>query len=289
MNRMQAYLSFADMVSNIGWMLGTSIVSNVPFCTFVGLIFEFNAVLSTCYIFCISVLGYITVTRGSKSAEALKWWYFGYALGVPVVFTIVLVVTTSILQRGNMIGDATFECWISDAYPELKVALLYPLVWLHMVALSIIYSRIYFLILVTTSELEEISEISGRSSSESHPLKTMANKTGLLLSPAKGAGNTISRNETVNTKGDLSISRVGDQLRSGVRKKMLKSTNRLVMKATLIAISFVVSWTPATITRILQLLGAPVPFWLWVSTAICFSLMGLLNSSVFLVMFFLKL
>ncbi|KAI8611888.1 hypothetical protein BC830DRAFT_623238 [Chytriomyces sp. MP71] len=108
-SRLQAYLSFADIVLSIDWMLGTSIVSNIPFCTFVGLIFEFNTILSTCLVFCISALGYVTVTRGPKSADALKKWYFGYALGVPVLFVIVLVVATLILRRANMIGDATFE------------------------------------------------------------------------------------------------------------------------------------------------------------------------------------
>ncbi|KAI8620761.1 hypothetical protein BC830DRAFT_1097476 [Chytriomyces sp. MP71] len=93
------------------WMLGTSILSIVPFCTAVGLWHEYFAVSGTCFVFCISLLCYLTVTQGSKAAEAMKWWYFVYALGLPALFTLALVMSAKILDRGNMIGDATFE-WV---------------------------------------------------------------------------------------------------------------------------------------------------------------------------------
>ncbi|KAI8610950.1 hypothetical protein BC830DRAFT_699840 [Chytriomyces sp. MP71] len=321
-NRFQAYLAVNDFVFCVDFVLGVSIVTNAPLCTIFGFLHEFVDVCGTCLVVCITHLCYKTVERGSKAAAALRWWYFAYSFVTPLLFITLLWIAATILNRGTLMGNATYECWISAAYPELKVAFIYPLLWIHMVVIVIIYTRIYQ---KTQSSAYELSGIWGSTGYNTTTIASrhergvdavLSDNPGLAITVLSGSSTvppaakiqTISKSRRPSlTKNDNALSLslqehlpptfpeaslqrkiTTKSVKMDTEKQMRRSLNRLILKGSLIAIGFVISWTPATIVRVMQLFNIPVPYWMIVCAGICLAMTGLMNASVYLVMLIVR-
>ncbi|KAI8620760.1 hypothetical protein BC830DRAFT_445741 [Chytriomyces sp. MP71] len=166
-----------------------------------------------------------------------------------------------------------------------------------MVAVIVMYFRIYTLTRVATSGLHEVYKSNGHSTQDPSQVTNMNGSihgSSILLSPASIpcliASTSPRLSQAVNSDNMVPQENHGiiQETTMNNLRKMRESTHRLILKASLIAAGFIITWTPATITRIMQLLGEPVPFSLFVCMGVCFASTGLLNSGVFLIMLLLK-
>ncbi|KAI9341709.1 hypothetical protein BDR26DRAFT_918271 [Obelidium mucronatum] len=150
---MQLSLAIMDILCSIGFSIGNVIVPNIPLCTVVGVFMQFCLHASSTWSLLCCVYCFLTIQYNSKVAESHWISYHLYGWGVPTIFTVAMFVCQAVLRRGNVIGDATFECWIAPQYADLRVALLYPILWIHFLIIGILYISIFKMINKATSEI----------------------------------------------------------------------------------------------------------------------------------------
>ncbi|KAJ3134239.1 SWI SNF, matrix associated, actin dependent regulator of chromatin, sub c, member 2, partial [Physocladia obscura] len=137
-------LASCDIVQSITNLIGNEIATtNVTACNVVGTIsqFVYNAV--TFWTFSISLYCYISIIFKPKIADDSLKWLHVYSWTMSLLFTIMMFICEKILARGNILGDATYECWIGSNYSDLRVYLFYFPMWIHFFALGIMYTHMF--------------------------------------------------------------------------------------------------------------------------------------------------
>ncbi|ORY50836.1 hypothetical protein BCR33DRAFT_846532 [Rhizoclosmatium globosum] len=66
-----------------------------------------------------------------------------YSWGLASLMTVALYVIEAIYKRGDVIGDATYECWIGPTYKDLRVNLFYIPLWIHFFLIVGLYTHIF--------------------------------------------------------------------------------------------------------------------------------------------------
>ncbi|ORY53919.1 family A G protein-coupled receptor-like protein [Rhizoclosmatium globosum] len=135
---LQTCLAWCEIVQSIIYLIGPS--PNDPLlCTIVGGVaqFTFNAV--TFWSFCISLYCYITVHY--RPMVANRYWVFFhlYSWGLAALSVIIMFW----VGGWNIVGDATFECWISSERKDLRVWLFYVQLWVHFFLLMLLFIGIF--------------------------------------------------------------------------------------------------------------------------------------------------
>ncbi|ORY43293.1 family A G protein-coupled receptor-like protein [Rhizoclosmatium globosum] len=150
---LQSFLAVTDAALSIGWIIGTSITSDATACTVVGTIFQFCLNASSCWNFLASLYCYLTILWGAKVAD--RWWglFHLYGWGLPSVLTVALYIAQAGMLRGSVFGDAEYECWIAPSFPELRIAMFYPFLWLHFLLITLFHVLIFSNISQVTSEI----------------------------------------------------------------------------------------------------------------------------------------
>ncbi|ORY47002.1 hypothetical protein BCR33DRAFT_849013 [Rhizoclosmatium globosum] len=219
----------------------------------------------TSFSFCITLYCYLTVAYSQKVADKYWIYYFCYGWGLGALFTALLLAMGPILHRGNVIGDATFECWIAPAYQEYRIWFMFLPMWIHFGLILLMYARIFVKVRRVNHDGKEASfqgdEVeSGRSSCSS-------TKTDPAISSSFPSQDRTRRatETTVHTGGGH-----------------LK-VNKLIFRTAIVTLGYLVSWTPATVVRIIALYGGKASFLANVLIALGFSAAGLWNSGTFFV------
>ncbi|KAI9341710.1 hypothetical protein BDR26DRAFT_918272 [Obelidium mucronatum] len=364
---MQFFLATSDIWLAISWIIENEIATNQPFCNTVGTLNQFFINASSCWSALIACYCYFIVFHNQKTADSYWKWYNAYGWGIPLLLTIALFISGVIMNRGDpLLGDATYQCWISAKYPELRVALYYPLLWIHFCVILVIYIRIFIVIQVTNQELTvsfggvhahhhgrqlRASEASKQSitaprishsvsppnpaklsrsengseddyfqvppQSIHHPHNSLSrtinyhDKTATMIStystqntthhaatddrvsvtvyPSQSQTQSHQTTPTITPPPVLRKSSVRKRstvtsLKSSPQERLNQTVKKLILKSSIITIGFIISWTPATASRILSLVpGAVVPEWLSILMAVGFALSGLWNSGAFLI------
>ncbi|KAI9341676.1 hypothetical protein BDR26DRAFT_860080 [Obelidium mucronatum] len=232
----------------------------------------------------------------------------------------------------NVMGDATYECWISYEYQDLRIWLYYCWLWIHFVGIIAVYTQIFFKIQKTSRGINQLSTAwEGHVSNNlidnphhsSRALKSIKSFSGMedsvmLASSTDGITNSSplhSNPQIVSSPSyHKSVLLPSHQLRKGQESKRLLLENpwenstihrpnasmngnsvaarklshsrmKLILKTSVIAFGFILSWTPATAKRII-LLESPysdIPEWLsvWMGVGLAFS--GVWNAAAFFV------
>ncbi|KAJ3266090.1 hypothetical protein HDU77_002577 [Chytriomyces hyalinus] len=262
-------------------------------CTVMGTFHQFFLNASPTWIFVISLYCYLTVMHDESTARKKWYWLHAYGWGLPFLLTISMFIGQSILDRGPVIGgilpihgselvrflnnqlrniDGTYDCWIGPAYPDLRLYLYYPTLWMHFILIVVIYIRVLTKIRSVVDALKVITE-SSHLSTEARPTE---------LPQACHTTNDGKQQSIYNPEHRNSLSvRVTCILPE--RTNTLSTFNKMMsLKTALIAISYIVSWTPATISRIIQFVpGTKAPYWLTLLAGINFAFSSIWSSLVF--------
>ncbi|KAJ3092464.1 Fe(2+) transporter, partial [Physocladia obscura] len=260
----------------------------------------------SCWSFLMSVYVFLIVMFSKQVAE--NSWYFlhAYAWLLATITTATMYISEAVNRKGAVMGDATFECWISAAYPELRVGLLYAHLWFHFAVLVGMYMFIFWKLKSLKDDVGSIGKsgtggaggtdggdveggggVASRKTSRAASLGA-ASLGGISLGAGSLGGSNygvtfdamptnlpttiqkkvfeVSRKNSVTTASHQvrRKSSVGTGAGIGRLPKLIivkKSSNKkLVMKASLIALGFIVCWTPPAAVRILGL--TPVDFFI---------------------------
>ncbi|KAI9347231.1 hypothetical protein BDR26DRAFT_69409 [Obelidium mucronatum] len=115
--------------------------SNVP-CYIQGILTQFFGLATYSWDFLIALHCGLIVFSSEVPHRRWLVYYHMYAWGVATIFTGALFVVQKTLNRGEVIGDAVLECWISDHYKKFRIYFMYVIVWAHYIALIAIYVAI---------------------------------------------------------------------------------------------------------------------------------------------------
>ncbi|ORY43283.1 hypothetical protein BCR33DRAFT_766528 [Rhizoclosmatium globosum] len=155
---LHAFLSLSDIWLAISWITGDTIAESKDLCIVFGALYEYFVSASSCWSFLIALHCYIIVIYSPKAAG--KYWmvYLTYGIGVPSILVVGTFVSQFAMKRGDVFGDAEYQCWISPNYPELRIAFYYSVLWLHFVLILCFYIRIYFMIQSRARDLSTTQE-----------------------------------------------------------------------------------------------------------------------------------
>ncbi|KAJ3335477.1 hypothetical protein HDU83_000287, partial [Entophlyctis luteolus] len=123
-----------DIITSTIFIVGSDISrTNPDLCTVLGAIMQFSLLSISTWSFMVSLLCYMTIMYSDHQANKYKLFFYLYGWGIPLLSVCGLFVLQATWQRGTVFGDATFECWISPAYPELRVDMYYIPLWIQFV------------------------------------------------------------------------------------------------------------------------------------------------------------
>ncbi|KAJ3390919.1 hypothetical protein HDU84_006763 [Entophlyctis sp. JEL0112] len=131
-NHFQEFLAVSDIITSIIFTVGSDIsVTNPDLCTALGAIMQYSLLSTSTWSFLVSLLCYVTIAYSDDQANKLKLFFYLYGWGIPLVSVCGLFSLQAAWQRGTIFGDATFECWISPAYLDLRVDMFYIPLWIQ--------------------------------------------------------------------------------------------------------------------------------------------------------------
>ncbi|KAJ3237994.1 hypothetical protein HDU81_008602 [Chytriomyces hyalinus] len=249
--------------------------------------------------FIISLYVYLSIIYRQGVAERYWYYYHGYTWGMSALFTGLLFVMEAVYKRGPIFGDATFECWISPNYPDLRINLFYLPLWVHSAFIFAMYARILaFLrwhskvkreqnihtgIIPYAPETRATSFQDGSNHSESKDFPFRVSSTHRASSNTSSvliAASVPLKRKAHKTDGPKG----GHEL---IKSILSNANKKLLVKAGVMALGFVVSWVPASTGRVLALFpSVTAPYWLTILTAVGLSSCGLWNSGVFFLTWF---
>ncbi|KAI8615228.1 hypothetical protein BC830DRAFT_1123731 [Chytriomyces sp. MP71] len=256
---LQAILAASEVIQSIIYMIGNEIAaSDVILCNIVGAVAHFIFTFCLLQNFIISLYCFISIMYRPSVADACWNYYHAYVWGVSTILLVVLFLMQALWQRGDVFGDATYECWISYKYAELRVDLFYIPLSIHFAMLVYMYSRILFRV----SQVQKSMHLEGIQTGVIPPLSENCEED----SEATHTGKSILRRT----------------------KSIRNATNeKLLLKAGWLACGYVLSWTAPCATRLLALVpGAQIPYWLSVWGALGLASCGLWNSGIFFISWF---
>ncbi|KAI8836427.1 hypothetical protein BJ741DRAFT_649091 [Chytriomyces cf. hyalinus JEL632] len=297
-----SFLQGLEVIQAIMYLIGNEIAKASPTtCFVVGISAQFFFSSVTFMTFIISLYVYLSILHRQGVAERYWYYYHGYTWGMSALFTGLLFVMEAVLKRGSVIGDATFECWISPSYPDLRINLFYVPLWIHSGFIFAMYARIFaFLRWHSKAKREQniqtgiipyapetrptsFQEGSSHSESKDSPFKVSSshrassNTSSVFVAGSAPYSTLPKARNTVAPKG-------GHEL---VKSILSNANKKLLVKAGVMALGFVVSWVPASTGRVLALFpSVTAPFWLTILTGVGLSSCGLWNSGIFFLTWF---
>ncbi|KAJ3237993.1 hypothetical protein HDU81_008601 [Chytriomyces hyalinus] len=295
MSYLQAHLAGLEIMQASIYIIGTEVAKTAPaVCLFAGIVGQFFATAVTCMNLIISLYVYLSIIYRRAVAERYWYYYHGYVWGMAVLLTGLLFVMQAVLKRGSVIGDSTFECWISSDYPELRIHFFYLPLWIHSAFIFAIYARILLFlrshhnakneeniqtgVIPAAPEPKVVSY--GEESSESNQEKTSVRALSISVT-GSNAPTSFSRKAIASPLTSKMFT-----ITSG-KSAMSRGNKLLLVKAGVTATGFIISWMPASVARMYTLFtGIPSPFWLTILTAVGMSTFGFWNPGVFFLTWF---
>ncbi|KAI8607295.1 hypothetical protein BC830DRAFT_1175469 [Chytriomyces sp. MP71] len=357
-SHLQMYISISDSVMTCVWIAGTSLLRFPRICASVGYIYEFFANAASGWNLCVTVYCFVIALQGRKRADRWLPVFHIYSWGLPSVLVAGMGLAEAIQDKGDVVGDATTECWIGPIYVEYRIYFMHLFFWLHMGIIVSLYTFLAYRVKALQHELAEarvIVQIGPLLSHMSTNALTSAGTSSLSCSVPIASGiiqderanclgeemevfampllksTTKSQKRvsiaTIDSVGKVSTNLAADKMNS--RRESLtprlvsitaetlnevedfaKSSQaceslkpqsnitprgstsskpsaapsdalRVVFKGILVATVFLISWTPSTIVRLMEMQRVDVPFWLYELMGVCYSLTGMLNALVF--------
>ncbi|KAJ3074676.1 hypothetical protein HDU98_010566 [Podochytrium sp. JEL0797] len=181
LNYFQCCLACSEAYISIMWAVGNSVSGNEGLCTFFGSTHQFFINSSSCWSFLIPLYSYMIIMYSSGTADDLWYFFHAYGWGVPAILTVLTFVFQAAWSRGNIMGDATYQCWISSQYPELRIALFYVPLWIHFGLIIAIFACIFAKIRYVEKQLSENTK-SASGSKLGHP-SSQSNTRALHKTP----------------------------------------------------------------------------------------------------------
>ncbi|ORY53918.1 hypothetical protein BCR33DRAFT_845124 [Rhizoclosmatium globosum] len=310
---LQTCLAWCDIIQSLVCLIGP-LPNNPMLCTIIGAVaqFAFNAV--TFWSFCVSLYCYITVEYRPTVANRYWWFYHAYSWGLSALSVAILL---WVGDGPTVFGDATYECWISSEKKEFRIWLFYVELWFHFFLILLSFWGIYRKIRAVQAAglesqilpkadefLEESpSPITLEIGNEGRRDTVSNGKSLVLLLPESRINSRVGSvvdfkvldintpTATAETSGTPRSRRISGQsilfppshratITTIGKKRVLHF--KLILRSSLIAIGFLVSWTPPTVARIWDMIGtSPVPDWLIIWVTVCFASSGLWNAGVF--------
>ncbi|KAJ3237992.1 hypothetical protein HDU81_008600 [Chytriomyces hyalinus] len=298
MSYLQANLAGLEIIQACIYIIGTEIAKTVPTaCLYVGIAGQLFANAVTFMNFNISLYVYISIIYRHAVAERYWYYYHAYVWGMSAILTGLAFVMQAVLQRGPVFGDATFECWISAGYPELRVDLFYLPLRINSAFIFAIYARILWFLRshrktkldenIRTGVIPAVPDTTGTSHTEESSRSTQEKTSVRALSVGGPSSNapSLSRKPLIASSFSSPRTVVIPSLPRSVKseKSAVSRGNKLLLiKAGITAIGFIISWLPASAGRMYNLFtGIPSPYWLTVLTVVGLSTFGLWNPGVF--------
>ncbi|KAJ3225044.1 hypothetical protein HDU81_008165 [Chytriomyces hyalinus] len=291
---MQASLAISELVISMDWVISNQIVPLDALCTIIGTLHQFFAIAVTSWTFLISLYCHNVVLYGPKVADNFNVWYQVYGWGMPVIFTATGFIVSAVDYRGNLMGDATYECWFSTAYTDLRLYLFYTVIWSHYFALVGLYARIYWVARSYDEGLDALKVMQVRASAVAGGGGDLASNAPSLMpsAPLSSVTSTVEKSSDdyishANQVHNSTLERTrrhwswSPEARASRKHTPLTSSSKIKLRASVIAFGYVVSWSVPTINRIMQMCGQTVPYWMTAATAVCFATSSLWNSAVF--------
>ncbi|ORY39070.1 hypothetical protein BCR33DRAFT_720328 [Rhizoclosmatium globosum] len=276
-NYLQAGLAIGEIIEAICWIITSEpALSSAGLTIILGATFHFIINLVSCY--------HVAITR----AESFHLWLHFYCFGIASLLTGLVFMAEQLYARGPVWGDATFQTWISSAYPDLRIGLFYIPLWIQFTLMLITYILLIRVIKKTpdlpTESIVETGIVQGSSTDKELHRKhtvdykdsteTVSHQPEHRLSRMVSK-KTISTRKTVMTKSSRT---------AGVKE--MKNHKKLILRTLVLAIGLIWSWTPATANRVISFLGGTSPYWLSLWIAVSISTSGFWNSGVFFVIWF---
>ncbi|ORY39159.1 hypothetical protein BCR33DRAFT_720392 [Rhizoclosmatium globosum] len=281
---MQAWIALSEIPTTITWGIGTIIVQEESLCTAFGAIHEFFLITTASWHLNASLLCWIVVKRGDKGVS--KYWrYFHiYAWGTGMLFTLASFIAGAFLQRGNVMGDATFECWFGPLYADLRIWCFYFWIWLQFGLIVATYIVLAFTAFTVERDLQTFQQSSNdtvRLAFSSTPSVVSTN----ISSDNVSAANILSvKSSTQNLSNVIAV--------SGTHAKTYKNPtigdetsvlSRVVVRGTIVGTGFVLFWSIPTALRVMGFMNLKTPFWLTLLAGISLGASGLCNPAVYFV------
>ncbi|KAI9337489.1 hypothetical protein BDR26DRAFT_1008475 [Obelidium mucronatum] len=287
-HRLQAYLAASEIIVAICWMTGSAISPIEPLCMSFGVVYQFAVTAVSCWTMVLSIFCYLTITYSPSVAK--KYWicYHCYVWGSSLFYACILLLVQVTSKANNVLGDSTFECWISNQYPILRIALFYVLLWIHFIIILCLYGLMIRRVASVSAEACEES-----SSAQNHAVTTASisttNTSNSISTTGKSQRSFVD--SAFNVTAALSLAHAppvpslpldrkasvqgGEPLVGMLNIGPAESKKRMLGRGGIVAIGFLLSWTPATVHRIASVwYNLEVPFWFNAMVAVSFGVSG---------------
>ncbi|KAJ3380596.1 hypothetical protein HDU84_005720 [Entophlyctis sp. JEL0112] len=178
-NNFQEFLAISDIVCNIVLMIGNDLSrSNPSACYAIGAVMHFFILSLPLWSFLISFYIHLTVVYSELAVKSKMIWFCLYGWGLPVVGLVGTFIAQQASKKGDIFGDAIFECWISSAYNDLRLESFYIPLWIHLILTVVTYLLTFAHVRNAVEELSKVSVMSLR-------------KSGMCLSGDATADNSV--------------------------------------------------------------------------------------------------
>ncbi|ORY45238.1 hypothetical protein BCR33DRAFT_765648 [Rhizoclosmatium globosum] len=144
MSYLQIIIAICEIVPSIFWMIEDRVLNHESLCAIVGVVNQFFFNSQSCWNFLVSLYCYFTVTVSVSTANEYSKWFSYYGIGFPAILTILPFCIDAIWKQGFPYGNAIYDCWISNEYPRLRIALYYVQLWFHFAGIIILLARVFY-------------------------------------------------------------------------------------------------------------------------------------------------
>ncbi|KAJ6103900.1 hypothetical protein N7486_004122 [Penicillium sp. IBT 16267x] len=145
-NRLIFYALLGNIMLNVATLISYSAIQHgtgSPLCQFQAFLVQWFFPADALWALCIACNVYLIVfcRYNAKQLRRLEWKYALLCYFLPFIPAFILLFIQT-PDRGRVYGSATFECWISPSWNPLRIAVLFGPVWLIIIVIFTIYSRL---------------------------------------------------------------------------------------------------------------------------------------------------
>ncbi|KAJ3048555.1 hypothetical protein HK097_010439 [Rhizophlyctis rosea] len=233
-----------------------------PLCTLQAFTFQTFYLAGVCWSGAVAISLILVVRFRVDPSDLGRYerWYHLACWGIPGTISIVYLTAWKMFGRGRVFGDATFWCWITDAYPELRVYVFFIPMWVIFLFNISTYSYVGITLWRTKKRLAQAAHGSDYYSSNTSSVNV----------------STVSYPPSQNTQSGASASA------QKTKTKWDQTVRRYVQRTAIYLIAFIITWTPGTVNRIQNLLYPSDPwYWLFVVHAIFLPGGGFIESIIY--------
>ncbi|TPX64577.1 hypothetical protein CcCBS67573_g08376 [Chytriomyces confervae] len=293
---LQANLAGLEIIQASIYIIGNEIAVTSPItCFYVGIAAQFFFNAATFMNFNISLYVYLSIIYRRGVVERYWYYYHGYTWGMSTLLTGLAFVMQAVHKRGAVFGDSTFECWISEEYPESRIELFYLPLWINSAFIFAIHARILLFLRshrktkndenIHTGVIPAAPETTSLIEESNLLIQGKTNDRGMSFCGPGSNVPSLSRKPLIASSLPAPmVVTIPSLARSHKAGKPAFSTGNklLLIKASVTAIGFIISWLPASAGRMHTLITSiPAPYWLNVLTALGLSTFGLWNPGIF--------